>query len=1119
MVWGIILDRNLFEKAFLKRYKSIWKAEVKDNLATFTAGILKEQTMRKPLLKTLLCLSLLAPFTGSAQDINVLESGFVNPAEKVQTSVYWYWISGNISEEGVKKDLYSMKEAGINRAFIGNIGLEGIHTPYKTVPFGSEEWWKILHTALKTATELGIEIGIFNSPGWSQSGGPWVKPEQAMRYLASVKAEVSGGKQVEVILAKPDKDFQDVKVIAFPSVEKKATRLSAANTKVTSAMSLQNLNRLIDGDKETVMLFTEKSEKPVAIDFKADEPFTLRSLQIFPARQPIQTNARLLVKENGDYRMLSEFKIDRFNANLNVGFDPYAPVVISVPATTASEFRLKLANTASGTGLGEVEFSSLPAVERYPEKTLAKMFQTPLPYWHEYQWPVQPETGDPSMVIDPGEVLDISAFLQGDRLVWNAPAREWTILRTGMLPTGVTNSPADPEATGLEIDKMSRKHVEAHFEAFMGEIYRRIPAEDRACWKVVVQDSYETGGQNFTDDFLSEFQTRYGYDPLPFLPVYEGYVVKSEDQSDRFLWDLRRLIADKVAYDYVGGLRDVCHKYGLTTWLENYGHWGVPGEFLQYGGQSDEIGGEFWSFGDLGNIENRAASSCGHIYGKRKISAESFTSGGTPFSCYPAMMKQRGDRFFTEGINNTLLHVYISQPSEEREPGMNAWFSSEFNRLNTWYPQMDLFTSYLKRVNYMLQQGLNIADVAYFIGEDAPKMTGIVEPELPKGYQFDYINAEVIERDLFVKDGLLTLPHGTQYRILVLPKLETMRPELLAKIGKLIEDGAVVLGPAPKRSPSGESFPTADRQVKRLADELWSGLDGRNVKAVKRGKGELLFGMTMEEALKHIGCVPDCGLPADALVLYGHRSAGDAEIYFVSNQEDKTIEISPEFRVRSRQPELWDATTGRIRTLPAYEETAVGTVVPLKLYPYESAFVVFRRPAVKVAGTGLQLNYPVPQTLVRLDAPWKVSFEKKRRGPASQTFARLEDISKNENPDIRYYSGTIWYETEFELKKKPEGELYLNLNDVGVMAKVKINDRYAGGVWTAPYRVNVTDWVQKGENKVELEVVTTWMNRLIGDSSLPESERKTWTPCNSWKPTDTLQKSGLIGPVYIESVN
>ena len=433
---------------------------------------------------------------------------------------------------------------------------------------------------------------------------------------------------------------------------------------------------------------------------------------------------------------------------------------------------------------------------------------------------------------------------------------------------------------------------------------------------------------------------------------------------------------------------------------------------------------------------------------------------------------------------------------------------------------MDLFTSYLKRVNYMLQQGLNIADVAYFIGEDAPKMTGITEPELPKGYQFDYINAEVIERDLFVKDGLLTLPHGTQYRILVLPELETMRPELLAKIKKLIEDGAVVMGPAPQRSPSMQDYGRADRQVKTMAGELWAGLDGQNVKAVKRGKGELLYGMSMAEALQHIGCVPDCGVPADAPVLYGHRSAGDTEIYFISNQKEETIEVSPELRVRSRQPELWDAMTGRVRTLPAYRQTATGTVVPLKLHPYESAFIVFRQPAQKPEGTDLQLNYPAPQTLVRLDAPWKVSFEAKRRGPATpQTFTRLEDITKNENFDISHYSGTIWYETDFALKKKPDGDLYLNLNDVGVIAKVKINGQYAGGVWTAPYRVNITDLVKKGKNKVEVEVVTTWMNRLIGDSGLPQQERKTWTPCNIWKPTDALQKSGLIGPVCIESVN
>ena len=1071
--------------------------------------------MKKSLLCTLLSCCLAAPYAADAQEPSVVETNFVNPSQ-VQTSVYWYWISGNISEEGVIKDLYSMKEAGINRAFIGNIGLDGSGK----VKFYSEEWWKIFHAALKTATKLNIEIGLFNSPGWSQSGGPWVKPEQAMRYLTSVKADVAGGKKVELALPKPGPDFQDVKVIAYPSVDKKAQRLSVANTKVVSMPVLSDLNNLLDGNPNTEVIFAGKQEKPVTLDFQADKPLTMRSLKLYPAHKSVNSKARLLVKENNQYKTLAEFMIDRYNASLNVGFDPYAPIVVSVPATTAREFRLELTGVTPDSGIRELEFSSLPAVARYPEKTMAKMFQTPLPYWHEYQWPVQPVVEDASLLIDPANVIDISSSLQGDRLVWNAPAGDWTVIRTGMQPTGVTNSPADPEATGLEIDKMSRKHVAAHFDAFMGEILRRIPAADRKCWKVVVQDSYETGGQNFTDGFIREFEERYGYDPLPFLPVYDGYVVQSEDASDRFLWDMRRMVADKVAYDYVGGLRDVCHRYGLTTWLENYGHWGFPAEFLQYGGQSDEIGGEFWSFGDLGDIENRAASSCGHIYGKTKISAESFTSGGTPFACYPAMMKQRGDRFFSEGINNTLLHVYISQPFEDREPGMNAWFSSEFNRKNTWFTQMDLFTTYLKRVNYMLQQGLNVADVAYFIGEDAPKMTGIAEPALPKGYQFDYINAEVIERDLFVRDGLLTLPHGTQYRILVLPKLETMRPELLVKIKKLIEDGAAVMGPAPKRSPSMQNYGQADKQVQALAAEVWDNMDGVRTKTKRIGKGQLLYGMTMEEAMKQIGCVPDCKLTAEAPVLYGHRAGENMDIYFVTNQQETPIEVSPEFRVQGMQPELWDPMTGRMRLLPAYQQTATGTVVPMKLYPLESAFVVFRKPSSSAGKPELTANFPTPETLLRLDGPWKVTFDAARRGPKDPVvLTALEDISKNANFDIKHYSGTIGYATDFTLKNKPAGRLYLNLNEVAVMAKVKVNGQYAGGVWTAPYRVDITDLVKKGKNQVEVEVVTTWMNRLIGDCSLPEAQRKTWTPCNPFKPESELQKSGLIGPVQVECVN
>ena len=591
-------------------------------------------------------------------------------------------------------------------------------------------------------------------------------------------------------------------------------------------------------------------------------------------------------------------------------------------------------------------------------------------------------------------------------------------------------------------------------------------------------------------------------------------------ESDRFLWDRRRMVADKVAYDYVGGLREASHKHGLRTWLENYGHWGFPGEFLMYGGQSDEIGGEFWSERDLGDIENRAATSCGHIYGKNKISAESNTCSGRPFSRYPSVIKQRGDRFFAEGINNTLLHVYITQPYEDKDPGMNAWFGNEFNRKNTWFSQMDVYTQYLKRTNYMLQQGLNVADVAYFIGEDAPKMTGITDPALPVGYQFDYMNAEVIEKYMTVKDGLITLPHGTQYRILVLPKLETMRPELLAKIKQLVNAGAFILGPAPKRSPSLQNQPSADQEVLKLAAELWGDVDGVNVKLRKVGKGMVMNGMSMEEAFVQMNCVPDCKLPVDNTIHYGHRTMKNGEIYFVTNQTDETKLFTPEFRVKGLQPELWEATTGYMRKLPVYEQKENTTAVPLKLAPYESVFVVFREKAGKASASGAEANYPESAILADLKGPWTVQFDASKRGPKEPViFETLQDWTTSADEQIKYYSGTAFYTSKFNLDKIPEGKkVAINLGSFTAMAKVTINGTYAGGVWTAPYQLDITQLVKAGENDLKIEVVNTWVNRLIGDSKLPENQRLTWCPRNPYKAESPLQPSGLFGPVTISSV-
>ena len=1012
-----------------------------------------------------------------------IEQGFRSIPDSVQTGVYWYWISDNISKEGVERDLEAMKVAGINRAFIGNIGIDGI--PYGDHKLLSSEWWEVLHAALKKATELNIEIGIFNSPGWSQSGGPWVKSSQAMRYLASSDTIVAGPGRMQLTLPSVGKDEQDVCVIAYPASDKPVAEKS------------WTINKKSGQSSSSVLVF--------------DKEATVRTL-IYRVNTPFKTTAKLWVKKGGKEELLRQFVIDRSNPALNVGFVPYAPVVISLPETSASQFRLEMSE--EGEAAGNVTFTSSPMMERYPEKSLAKMFQTPLPMWDDYLWEKQPAVSDASLMVSPDAIKNVTEFSKNGVLDWEVPEGKWVIRRMAMLPTGVTNSPAAPEATGPEIDKMSKKHVAFHFDAFIGDILKRIPEADRKTFKVVVQDSNETGGQNWTDDMISVFKERYGYDPVPYLPVLEGTVVGNPDISDRFLWDLRRLIADRVSYDYVGGLRDVCHQHGLTTWLENYGHWGFPGEFLQYGGQSDEIAGEFWSEGSLGDIENRAASSCGHIYGKRRVWAESFTSGGPAFGRYPYQMKQRGDRFFTEGINSSLLHVYIHQPFEDREPGLDAWFGNEFNRKNTWFSQMDVFTGYLKRCNFMLQRGDYVADVAYFIGEDAPKMTGICTPELPAGYSFDYINGEVLLQRASVEDGRIVLPSGMKYRLLVLPQLETMRPEILQKIKELLQAGACVIGPAPKYSPSLSDYPAADRKVQALASELW-GDQTESVRTI--GKGRLFMPATsLQPVLEALNVKPDMRVNSGTPVLFIHRATDEGDIYFISNQSENPVDINPSFRVAGKLPELWNPLTAEIRLLPEFTCADGVTTVPVRLEGFESSFIIFRKKGTPSKTTAR--NYPVKEVLATVSSPWQVDFEKGKRGPEEAvTFPALQDWTESTDPSIRYFSGKAIYTNRITLDELPQKALYLDLGKVMVMAKVKINGQYVGGVWTTPYRLPVGDFLRKGENLIEVEVVNNWRNRLIGDASLPEKERGTWTNVNPWNADSPLQSSGLIGPVEIQA--
>lgn len=1039
-----------------------------------------------------------------------VEQVFIKAPDSIQTSIYWYWLYNSISKEGVVKDLEAMKKVGINRAFIGNIAFPEIYNG--KVKLFSDEWWDILHTALKTATRLGIEIGIFNSPGWSQSGGPWVKPSQAMRYLSSSEIQIKGPAAVSKKLIKPTPDFQDVKLIAYPAPKANHTERYEKFV-VRSKPTVENISNLTDNDERTVVVLPESMT--FTLDFHMDQSSTIRSVVIYPAPLPMRLEGDIQVLHNKSYRTLKHFVIDRSNNEMNFGFNQYGPGAIAVPVTVAKDMRIVFTDITAKSSISSIKLSGLPVTDSYIEKTLAKMWQDPFPYWPAYQWPSPPAVDDLSYVINPDQVLDISKYLSADgSLNWQVPAGEWIIERCGMTPTLVKNSPASPEATGLETDKMSRQHIEAHFDSFLGEIIRRIPAEDRKTWKVAVVDSYEAGGQNWSDGLMEKFKALYGYDPLPYLPVMQGKVVRDTECSDRFLWDLRRFVADQLAHEYVAGLRNISHQNGLTTWLENYGHSGFPGEFLQYGGQSDEVSGEFWTESNLGLIENRAASSCAHIYGKRKVSSESFTAGGYSYTRYPSLMKQRLDKYFCEGVNNTLLHVYVQQP-DDRAPGINGWFGNEFNRLNTWFYDMDLFLKYIKRCNMLLQRGRYVADIAYFISEDAPKMTGSQDPALPQGYSFDYINAEVIKNRLTVKNGRLVLPDGMSYKILVLPRMESMRPELLVRIKQLVSEGAVVLGPKPLKSPSMQNYGTADAEVRQLASELWGDIYSKGKQVHRYGKGMVIDGMNLVNALKLFKILPDCKTHAADSVLFIHRELKEGSIYFLSNQRNVSINFNPAFRITGKTPELWDATTGEIRDLKCYSHTNATTTIPMMLAPYESVFVIFRKQNLK--NDAVKSNYPKLINTVTIKSDWLVRFDANMRGPSKPVlFKELTDWTVNTNDSIKYYSGSAYYKNTFKGFHVKGRKVYLNFGKLSAIAKLKVNGIDLGGVWTAPYRVDISNAIRSGTNTLEIKVVNTWTNRIIGDSRLPIAQRKTWLIYNKYGPDSKLIPSGLLGPVRLE---
>ncbi len=726
------------------------------------------------------------------------------------------------------------------------------------------------------------------------------------------------------------------------------------------------------------------------------------------------------------------------------------------------------------------------------------------------------ETG---FAIKQNEVLDLISHVdKSGLLTWDVPPGDWILQHSGMSQTGVQIHPVPSvEVMGFAADALNKEAIQASFDAYIGQILERIPSEKRKTLTNIVLDSYEQGSSNWTDGFANKFKDAYGYDPMPWIPVLKGHVVESTEQSNRFLWDLRRLVADLLPENFSGAIRAKSHENGLKFWHEPYGGHGFPGEFMNLGKYTDIPAGEFWVTSQPGKdfALCRAASSIANVYGRKIVSVEAFTSmSNYLYKMIPRDLKILGDWAFAQGMNHFTLHVSVHQPSDDK-PGINTWYGTEFNRNNNWFRDTKTYIDYIRRTSAMVQRGQRQTDIAIYIGDEVPCDKPKIPYPLPEGYDFDFINYDALINLAQEDNGRLVLPSKASYSLLILPLSSTMRPELLQKLEALVKSGLVVYGPRPLKSPGLKGYPECDADVKNLSGRLWGNIDGKNVLSNSYGKGKLFFGMSLAELMPMINLPPDIEMPVD--FVYTHRLDSMTDIYFVANQKNEPRKAEISFRVANKQPELWDALTGEKRKINNFIVKEGRTIIPMEFAEAGSCFVIFRDGIEKQDVT--QKNYPVYSKKQAITGKWDVTFSSSVNPPFQKTLEQLADWTTFDEKEVKYFCGTATYAINFDFEEELPGNWFINLGKVESLAKIRLNSKEINILWCYPYRVEVSDFLVKGRNKLEIDIVNQWWNQLIGDEQ-PGAVRKTNVSVRLfWKADDPLLPTGLLGPVVIEASN
>lgn len=730
-------------------------------------------------------------------------------------------------------------------------------------------------------------------------------------------------------------------------------------------------------------------------------------------------------------------------------------------------------------------------------------------------------------VIDPGKVIDLTAHLASDgTLTWDVPKGQWTILRTGCTLNGTRTQCGAPGNEGWDSDPLRAAAIKHHFENTVKILTADVGDRAGKTFRSVQIDSWEINIPNWSQTFLADFRRFRGYDPSPFLATLSGSIVGSAEITDRFLHDYRRALADCVADNYFGRFTTLANSVKCLNQSEAAGPCypkTMPMDALKNLGRCDIPMGEFWNDGSWGGngpiINGKQTASAAHLYGKRLAAAESFTSFNQWMES-PASLKLTADRAFGEGFNWLFLFSTAAREGSGT-PGIEFHAGTHFNRKVTWWEQARPFSDYLGRCSYLLQQGLFVADVCYYNGDGAPNLVEAkhVDPALGPGYDYDVCNAEALLTRMTVRDGRIVLPDGMSYRLLVLPERRAMPVEVVRKIRELIAAGATVVGPRPEKDTGLNDYPRCDEEVAKLAAEAWGGCDGKTTTENRFGKGRVVWGKGLRDVLVADGVLPDfafAGGAPDTAIDFIHRNLNGADIYFVVNRNGREENVTCTFRVDGRLPEIWDPVAVTMRDAESYTIANGRTEVPLRLAAYGSVFVVFRSPATSLKKT--RQNYPTFKSMQELAGSWTVGFDPTWGGPKTVQFDQLVSWAARPEEGIKYYSGTATYRKIFDLaepKREAGAKVYLDLGAIRDVADVRLNGKRLGVVWTAPWRVDVTDAIKPTGNDLEIGVTNLWPNRLIGDAGLPPDKQWTRTNITDFGRDRPLLESGLLGPVRL----